>query len=304
MVGIDVISAKNHREDIQLVQNDIVLTAVFGSHAECLDRTFSSFAQHTQAELHALVVGETLPTQRVSGVQYHLLAPDPALAPGPWSYRNDAEREFQLLYRNVCYRRWEILDSLGAERCLVVDGTDVLCLQDLPPWKDLLRGAAVAASAEHIANYYLSGQGYTSNFLNAGVTFWDIPRSREIRQEILSRGRAEFRSPGDDQWVFNEVVQTRHYDDLIILPCQFNYRAYVGKRFPGWPTVSTLDGVRIYHNGDCIQEAVALGPVRKVAELPPNLSQIPPQPGTLRLRRPYRRVPNGTGRRAAPVPSN
>ena len=37
---------------------EIILTSVFGDHAEQLDRTFTSFAQHTDAELHAFVLSD------------------------------------------------------------------------------------------------------------------------------------------------------------------------------------------------------------------------------------------------------
>lgn len=279
---------------------DIVLTAVFGADAERLDRTFTSFARHTGAKLHALVVGEALPGNRVTGVHYHLVPPDPDFGPPDSLPRTEEARRFQLHYRNACYRRWEIMDELDAEFCLVVDGNDVLCLQPLPPMRDLLRGAAVAACVEHVGHYYLSGQGYTSNFLNAGVTFWNVARSKTLRKEILDRGRSAFRDQGDDQWAFNEVVQTRHSDDLVILPCQFNYRPFLGPPRRGWPTVTHLDGVRIYHNRDGIEQALALGEVRREAELRDPGAPVPVAETALRLRRPWRRVRFGTNEDGSP----
>jgi hypothetical protein len=122
---------------------------------------------------------------------------------------------------------------------------------------------------EHAGSRYLVGQGYTSNYLNAGVTFWDVPRSGAIRSEIVERGRSRFRSV-EDQLTLNEVVQTRYFDDLIILPCQYNYRALLAPTtYPGWPTVQSLDGVSIYHATLCVEAAKQLPPPRPKAILPP-----------------------------------
>lgn len=282
------------------MRREIVLTAVFGAHAERLDRTFTSFARHSGAELHALVIGDALPRNLVPGVTYHLRPPDPAFGPPDPRLRTDEARRFQLHFRNACYRRWEFMDQLDAEYCLVVDGIDVLCLQALPPFGELLRGAAVAACVEHVGHYYLKGPGYTSNFLNAGVTFWDVGRSKPLRAEILARGRSELRVQGDDQWVFNEVVQTRHHRDLVILPCQFNFRPYLGRPRRGWPAVAHLDGVSIYHNGECIEQAVALTGVREATGAwgPTTPVEVPGR--TLRFRRPYRWITYGTGEDGSP----
>lgn len=279
---------------------EIVLTAVFGAHAERLDRTFTSFARHTGAELHALVIGEALPRNLVPGVNYHLRPPDPAFGPPDPRPHTEEARRFQVHFRNACYRRWEFMDELDAEQCLVVDGLDVLCLRALPPFGELLRGAAVAACVEHVGHYYLKGPGYTSNFLNAGVTFWNVGRSKPLRAEILARGRSECRAQGDDQWVFNEVVQTHHYQDLVILPCQFNFRPFLGRPRRGWPAVAHLDGVRIYHNGECVQKAVALTGMEREADLsdPPTRAEVPDP--TLRFRRPYRWITYGTNQDGSP----
>jgi hypothetical protein len=69
--------------------------------------------------------------------------------------------------------------------------------------------------------------------------------------------------------VINEVVQTKYFDRDRILPSQFNFRAYLNKRQGGWPTVTHLNGVLIYHNASCMGEAKELGPVKARAELPP-----------------------------------
>ena len=56
---------------------------------------------------------------------------------------------------------------------------------------------------------------------------------------------------------------------MRILPCQYNYRAYLHRRQRGWPTVTHLDGVKIYHNATCMDEAKKLlGKTRPHAELP------------------------------------
>src|SRR5438552_4123056 len=81
--------------------------------------------------------------------------------------------------------------------------------------------------------------------------------------------RLHHRAVVDDQLALNEVLHTRYYDQLRILPCQYNYRCYLGMTKKGWPTVTHLDGVMIYHNGFCIEAAKRLLPVRPKANLPP-----------------------------------
>src|SRR5262249_45200893 len=107
------------------------------------------------------------------------------------------------------------------------------------------------------------GQGYTSTYLNAGVTFWDIPRSAEIRKQIVSRGRAYYRGPFDDQTALNEVMYTSYFDRLAILPPQFNWRACYRRNlrnwqrlFRKWPRIDSLDGVYIYHNQHCVYNVI------------------------------------------------
>lgn len=230
----------------------VAVTVASGSHAEKLDYTFTSFSQNPFLELHAFIVDSKLPERRLPGVTYHLRGPDPA---------------FSHPMRDMYYRRWSFVDELDAEFALVVDNGDVLCLQPMPEIPTLLRGAAVAAAVEQEGGRYLAGQKYVSCYLNAGVTFWDVPASREMRRKIVERGRARFRSV-EDQLTLNEVLQTLYWDQLVVLPTQYNYRAYLHHGRQGWPVVDQLDGVVIYHNAFCIDAARKLLPVRPRAALP------------------------------------
>ncbi len=242
----------------------VVVTVASGPPAEKLDYTFTSFAQNPFLELHAFIVDTRLPERRLPGITYHLKAPDPA---------------FSHPMRDLYYRRWSFLDELDAEFALVVDNGDVLCLQPMPEIPALLRGAAVAAAVEHEGGRYLAGQRYVSCYLNAGVTFWDVPASREMRRQIVQRGRTRFRSV-EDQLTLNEVLHTRYWDQLVILPSQFNYRAYLHRGRKGWPVVNSLDGVVIYHNDFCIDSAKRLLPVNPRAALPdlkPDLAPLTPR---------------------------
>lgn len=235
-----------------------IVTMAMGKAIENLDYTFSSFARCPNVELHAFIVGGRLPKQHIPGIQYHLLAPSP---------------DFSHPLREVYFRRMEVLDELGADYALTVDCFDVLCLWPLPPFEQLLGNADVAACVEHQGGRYLLGQGYTSSFLNGGVFLWNVPRSRDIRAEVVARGRAHFRTLADDQFCLNEIIQTRYFDRLRILPCQYNYRAYLKgtcrKNRPGWPTVEHLDGVMIYHNATCMPEVKKLPPFKPRATLLP-----------------------------------
>ena len=231
-----------------------ITTTAFGHSTERLNYTFLSFAEkNPDIPLHAFILGDKLPERRFPQITYHLVTPIP---------------DFSHPLREVYFRRHELIDQLDVEFALVVDSYDVLCLQPLPPFADILAGFAMAAATEHMGSRYLLGQGYTSNFLNGGVTFWNVPTSRAIRRDVAERGRSHFRIPADDQMVINEVVQTKYFDQLRILPSQFNYRAYLNKKQRGWPTVTHLDGVLIYHNASCMDEARKLGPVKTRAELP------------------------------------
>ncbi len=225
-----------------------IVTVAFGHSTEHLDYTFTSFARHNPGvPLHAFIIGTSLPKRRLPEIQYHLVAPQP---------------DFSHPLREVYFRRLELIDELQVDYALVVDSYDVLCLQTLPPFEKLLGDSDVAACVEHMGARYVMGQGYTANFLNGGVFLWKVPFSGDIRHEITARGRAQFRTVADDQHCINEVIQTKHYDRLRILPCQFNYRAYLNRKQRGWPTVTHLDGVKIYHNASCMDAAKGLPPVK------------------------------------------
>lgn len=229
------------------------VTMASGSHAEKLDNTFTSFARNPFLELHAFVIGDRLPERRLPQISYHLIPPDPS---------------FSHPMREIYYRRLALLDELGVDYAVVVDNHDVLCMQSIPELPALLRGAAAGACVEHDGGKYIAGQGYTSSYFNAGVTFWHVPASRQIRADIVARGRARFRSV-EDQLTLNEVLHTRYYDQMIILPCQYNYRPCLAPtRVRGWPTVTHLDGVRIYHNAHSIEAARRLVPSPAKADLP------------------------------------
>ena len=248
----------------------VAVTVAFGEFADKLDRTFTSFAQNKFLELHAFIVGDRLPEKQLPGITYHLKAADPG---------------FSHPLRDAVYRRWLFIDELDAEYAVVVDNQDVLCLQPIPEIPVLLRGAAFGASVEHSGGRYIPGQEYTSSYINCGVTFWHVPSSRKIREETVARGRAYFRNI-DDQRSINEVVQTRYYDEMVLLPCQYNYRAFLAPaRGPRWPTVSHLDGVKIYHNSTCIEAAKRLLRVKPLAELP----DFPVDPAPLTPRQQFRR---------------
>ena len=231
-----------------------IVTVAFGRSTEHLDYTFTSFAaKNPGVPLHAFIIGDALPKRQLPGIQYHLVAPQP---------------DFSHPLREIYFRRMELLDRLDVDHALVVDSYDVLCLQPLPPLAEIVRGFAVAACVEHAGSRYVLGQGYTSNFLNGGVFFWDVPASREIRREIVQRGRLHFRTVADDQHCINEVLQTRYYDRLRILPSQFNFRAHYRHKQRGWPTVDSLDGVMIYHNATCMDAVKTLTGIKPRAEIP------------------------------------
>lgn len=230
-----------------------IVTVAFGHSTEHLDYTFTSFAMNEGVPLHAFIVGHELPKRRLPGITYHLIAPVP---------------DFSHPLREIYFRRLELIDRLDAQFALVVDSYDVLCLRKLPPFEKLLGGCDVAACVEHMGARYVLGQGYTANFLNGGVFFWNVPGSRDIRREIVERGRSHFRTVADDQHCLNEVIQTKYYDRLRILPCQYNYRAYFRRRQRGWPTVQHLDGVLIFHNAATMDEAKKLTSSAAKAPLP------------------------------------
>lgn len=222
----------------QLTANSVrqvVVTVVYGQHAERLDETFSSFLVNPFLEAHAFIVGHSLPKNRVPEIHYHLKAPDPS---------------FHHPMRDVDFRRWLFIDELDADFALVVDGCDVFCLQPIPEIPKLLKGGWLAAVAEHPSGWYVEGRIYIGNFVNAGVTFWDVRASRPLREEIVERGRKRFRTLWDDQLCLNEVVFAKYLDKLTLLPCIYNYRAFFRRKVWGWPVTMSLDGVKIYHNED------------------------------------------------------
>lgn len=236
---------------------------VFGSHAERLGETFTSFAINPFLELHAFILGDALPAKRAPGVTYHLIEP---------------ENTFSLIYREANYRRWEVIDQLDVDHVLVVDGIDVLCLQPIPELPQVLHGSLVAAAVEHAGGRFMFGPQYTSTYLNAGVSFWDLKGSREMRAEILKRGRTRFRSKSDDQHTFNEVLHHR-YDQLRLLTYHFNCRGVLQRRVRGWPTLTNLDGVLIYHTDD-VAIAKTMMPVKPRTRLPalePDSSPLTPR---------------------------
>ena len=230
----------------------VAMTVVFGPPTEKLDYTFLSFAKNPGLELHAFIIAERLPEQRFPQIQYHLVKPT---------------SDFSHPLREVYFRRYELLDEVGSEFAIIVDCYDVLCLQPLPELSHLVGGAAVGACVELSGGRYLQGQGYTSSYLNAGVTYWNVPKSREIRARIVERGRSSFRNLVDDQICLNEVVQTRYYDQLRILPCQYNFRANFKVRQRGVPMVDHLDGVVVYHNSASMELAKKLVGLKAKAEL-------------------------------------
>jgi hypothetical protein len=232
-----------------------VVTVAYGRSTEHLDYTFLSFAEKNPGlALHAFILGETLPGRRLPQITYHLVKPVP---------------DFSHPLREIYFRRMLLIDALDVDYALVVDSYDVLCLQPLPPFEELVGNAALAACTEHHGSRYLDGQGYTANFLNCGVVFWNLPASRQMRAEIVGRGRSHFRTVADDQFCLNEVVQTKYYDRLRILPCQYNYRCHIlNVRQSGVATVGHLDGVKIYHNARCMDLAKQSIPVEPRAKLP------------------------------------
>src|SRR5688572_3756507 len=126
-----------------------VVTVAFGQSTEKLDYTFLSFAEKNPGlPLHAFILGDKLPERRLPQIQYHLVKPIP---------------DFSDPLREVYFRRMQLIDQLDVDYALVVDSYDVLCLQPLPPFEELVGNAALAACTEHHGSRYLDGQGYTAN---------------------------------------------------------------------------------------------------------------------------------------------
>lgn len=232
-----------------MAKSQVIATTVFGPVAETIERTFGSFLGVPETELHVFVYNPELPRHRHPRMTYHLVKPD---------------SRFVSVRRDALFRRWTLPDQLDAEYALIVDGTDAIRIQPLPPFEQLLRGAKLAMAGEWRPPARILGQGFTGIFLNAGVSFWNLPASRAIREEVVDRGRAHYRGPFDDQTALNEVVQTSYFDQLHILPPQYNWRALYRKNFRSWhhnfrnwPRVDSLDGVVIYHNQHCVDLVLA-----------------------------------------------
>jgi hypothetical protein len=248
------------------------ITTVFGNQIEQLDWTFLSFAQNKFLELHAFIIGDKLPARQFPEIKYHLCPPDD---------------RFSLRFRDCQHHRFLFPDLLDIEYALIVDGTDVLCIQPLPELPDLLRGASVGGCVEYHQGARVMCGMACSNYMNDGVTFWHLPSTRELRQAILDRGLSMYRAPYDDQECFNEIVNTQ-FDKLTILPCQYNYRGLLNIRRHGWGTITNLDGVRIYHCRSCIAMAKNLLPVAPMPVLKPLPGDKTPPPKWLRTWRRYR----------------
>jgi hypothetical protein len=229
------------------MKRSAVVTVAFGKSTEQLDYTFTSFAEKNPGlPLHAFILGEELPERQLPQITYHLVKPVP---------------DFSHPLREVYFRRMLLIDQLDVDYALVVDSFDVLCLQPLPPFEQLVGDAAFGAVTEHLGARYILGQGYTANFINCGVVFWNVPASRDIRTEVVERGRNHFRTVADDQFCLNEVVHTKYFDRVRLLPCQYNYRCHLAPVTQRtWATVPHLDGVLIYHNATCMDAAKQLKP--------------------------------------------
>ena len=112
--------------------NQVITTTIFGGAAENLGATFGTFSKVPNTELHAFIYGDALPKNQDANIHYHLVKYDPSF----------------VSVGDALFRRWLWPDTLGAGFALVVDGTDALCLQPLPSFAALLRGACVAGATE------------------------------------------------------------------------------------------------------------------------------------------------------------
>lgn len=257
-------------------ESSAIVTVAFGHSTEHLDYTFLSFAEKNPGvPLHAFILGSKLPQQQLPQITYHLVAPIP---------------DFSHPLREVYFRRHELIDRLGVEFALIVDSYDVFCLQPLPPLEKILAGFDMAACVEHSGSRYILGQGYTSNFLNGGVTWWNVPKSHDIRSEIIQRGKTRYRLEADDQLVINEVVQTKYFNRLRILPCQYNFRPFFRVSFKQrarhwfWPSIDHLNGVLIYHNLTSMNLVKTEAKPRPLPDLPKLRADLEPLPGKWRQR--------------------
>ena len=151
-----------------------IVTVAMGRSTEQLDYTFTSFAAYNPGiPLHAFILGAQLPKRQLDGIHYHLVTPVP---------------DFSHPLREVYFRRHGLIDQLDVDNVLVVDSLDVLCLRPLPSFDSILRDFAMAACVENVGSRYILGQGYTSNFLNGGGTFWNLARVRGSRRGFRGCG--------------------------------------------------------------------------------------------------------------------
>lgn len=221
-----------------------IISAVYGTHANLLDRTLATFATCPGCELHAFIFGDVRPSSPHPAIRYHQVPFTGAYGPS---------------YREVNYRRWEVLQDF--DHVAVVDGGDTYCIQPLPPLAEILDGKAAAAAVEYHGSRPLGVSGFTSTYFNAGVTFWDVARSAPLRQKILERGRARFRANTDDQLALNEVLHAS-IQEVRILPFLFNYHLHLKPRLADryWPVARELPGVYILHTPDPVPPLPPSGP--------------------------------------------
>src|SRR5687768_3773342 len=99
------------------IGNQAVVTVASGPHAEGLDYTFTSFLKNPFLTLHAFIFADELPRKQLPEIRYHLVRPDPS---------------FGDPMRDMYYRRMLLIDDLDEEFVLLVDNSDVLCLQPIP----------------------------------------------------------------------------------------------------------------------------------------------------------------------------
>src|SRR5690348_3166338 len=137
-----------------MARHQAIVTTVFGPKAETIQKTFPPFPKVPDPNLNVFVFNPILQENRHPQLHYHLVEHDPA---------------FVSVRRDALFRRWTLPDQLDAEYVLVADGTDAICIHELPPFKDLLRGANLAAATEWGPPVRILGQGFTGSYLNAGV---------------------------------------------------------------------------------------------------------------------------------------
>jgi hypothetical protein len=101
------------------MSKQIIATTIFGPKAETLEETFASFTKVPNAELHAFIYNDALPSRRHPKINYHLVKTDPVYL----SVRRDA-----------LFRRWTLPDTLDSAYALVVDGTDAIWMRPLSPF--------------------------------------------------------------------------------------------------------------------------------------------------------------------------